>query len=59
MLEDGETGAMLKLESSGSIIDARYLGLQIDSHYPLTSCNSAPTPKMDNETKQVSSLLTF
>ena len=37
--------------------DAKYLGLQIDSHYPLTSCNSvASTPKMDNETKQVRSI---
>ena len=37
--------------------DAKYLGLQIDSHYPLTNCNSAAsTPKMDNETKQVRSI---
>ena len=40
--------------------DAKYLGLQIDSHYPLTSCNSAAsTPKMDNETKQVRSSFLF
>ena len=40
--------------------DAKYLGLQIDSHYPLTSCNSAAsTPKMDNETKQVRSIFLF
>jgi hypothetical protein len=40
--------------------DAKYLGLQIDSHYPLTSCNSvASTPKMDNETKQVRSIFLF
>lgn len=59
MLEDAETGAMLKIESSDIIVgDAKYLGLQIDSHYPLTSCNSAAsTPKMDNETKQVIRML--
>ena len=52
IVEDGETGAMLKLESC-EILARDVVGLQIDRHYPLTS-----TPKMDNETKQVRELET-
>ena len=54
-------GLKIEIALSDIIVgDAKYLGLQIDSHYPLTSCNSvASTPKMDNETKQVRSIFLF